>query len=109
MSSGASLSSSFSGPRIHPALANITPIIPHGRIDPSATGVTADMVQRLRKRRDEEEALRAELYAKERKLKKSLRGWERFEREGRVLALRTKLCEDLVKELTGEGRSGMAF
>ncbi|TAQ84304.1 hypothetical protein B7494_g7369 [Chlorociboria aeruginascens] len=63
-----------SGPRTHPAMANLQPIIPNGRIDPNASGMPADIAARLKKREEEADVLRAELMLKQEKLRKGLKG-----------------------------------
>ena len=101
--------STQTGPRVHPALSNIPPIIPGGRIDPTASGVTSDVAARLKKRQEEEEVLRADLQAKEEKLRRGLRTWRRLERESKIMAGRTELSEMHVRLLAGEGVGGKAF
>ncbi|KAI1007616.1 hypothetical protein K3495_g611 [Podosphaera aphanis] len=94
------------GARQHPALANTPAIITGGRIDPTASGVAPDIAMRLKRKEEEEEALRAELQAKEEKLKQSLKHWDKLSRESSAMGLRSELSERHVRTLAGEGGGG---
>lgn len=98
-----------SGPRPHPAVAGLPQIIPGGRVDPTATGLSSDTAARLKKREEEETALREELKAKEEKLRKSLKTWDKLSRESASMGLRSELSERHVRLLAGEGVGGAAF
>ena len=98
-----------SGPRPHPAMAGLPQIIPGGRIDPTATGLSSDTAARLKKREEEEVILREDLKAKEDKLRKSLKTWDRLSRESASMGLRSELSERHVRLLAGEGVGGAAF
>lgn len=96
-------------PRVHPAIANLPAIVPGGRIDPTASGIPADLAARLKKRQEEEEAIREELNLKQDKLKKGLKVWDRLSRESSAMGLRSELSERHVRLLAGEGVGGKAF
>jgi hypothetical protein len=90
-------------------MANLAQIIPGGRIDPAATGLTADVAVRLKKREEEAEVLRAENDAKHEKLRKSLKTWDKLQRDSASMGLRSELSERHVRMLAGEGVGGAAF
>jgi hypothetical protein len=98
-----------SGPRPHPAMANIPMIIPGGKIDPTASGMSAEIASRVKKREDEAEILRAELGAKQDSLRKNLKEYERMKSDSAQWALRSELSERHVRMLAGEGVGGAAF
>lgn len=102
-------SSNNSGPRPHPAMANLPQIIPGGRIDPTASGIPSDIAARLKRKEEEAETLREELHAKQEKLRQGLKGWDKLSRESQSMALRTELSERHVRMLAGEGVGGAAF
>ena len=62
-----------------------------------------------RKLREEEERHREDLRAKQEKLRKTLRVWERLERESKGFELKSDLSERSLKNLSGEGGGGGAF
>jgi hypothetical protein len=97
------------GPRPHPAMAGMPQIIPGGRVDPTATGIPAEIAQRLKRKEEEAEILREELHAKQEKLRQSLKGWDKLSRDASSMALRTELSERHVRMLAGEGVGGAAF
>jgi hypothetical protein len=97
------------GPRPHPAMANIPPIIKDGRIDPTASGVPADIAIKLKKKEEEAELLREELNTKQEKLRQSLKGWDKLSRESAAMGLKSELSERHVRLLAGEGVGGAAF
>lgn len=90
-------------------MAGLAQIIPGGKIDPTASGVTPDVAARLKKREEEEQALRDDLKAKEEKLRDSLNNWDKLSRESSSMALRSELSERHVRMLAGEGVGGAAF
>ncbi|PQE03163.1 serine arginine repetitive matrix 1 protein [Rutstroemia sp. NJR-2017a BBW] len=104
-----SVSGPSSGPRIHPAMIGITPIIPGGRIDPTASGIPADVAARLKKKEEEAEVLREELKQKQEKLRKGLKTWDRLSRESQSMGHKSELSERHVRLLAGEGVGGKAF
>ncbi|XMA10327.1 hypothetical protein WAI453_003118 [Rhynchosporium graminicola] len=104
-----SISISNNGPRAHPALNNMPIINPGGRIDPTATGMTPDLTNHMKKLEEEEEGLRVRLYSKEETLRQSLKQWDRLERESKAMSLRSELSERHVRQLAGEGVGGAAF
>jgi len=104
-----SISGPASGPRPHPAMGNLPQIITGGRIDPTASGVSMDVALRLKKREEEAELLREDLKAKEEKLRKSLKTWDKLSRDSSAMALRSELSERHVRMLAGEGVGGAAF
>ncbi|KAL2066682.1 hypothetical protein VTL71DRAFT_2754 [Oculimacula yallundae] len=104
-----SISIANNGPRAHPALNNMPQIIPGGRIDPTATGMTPDITSHMKKLEEEEDILRAKLYSKEETLRQSLKQWDKLSRESAAMSLRTELSERHVRQLAGEGVGGAAF
>lgn len=104
-----SISAANNGPRSHPALSNMPQIIPGGRIDPTATGMTPDVTLHMKKLEEEEDPLRAKLYAKEETLRQSLKQWDKLSRESAAMSLRSELSERHVRQLAGEGVGGAAF
>jgi hypothetical protein len=90
-------------------MANLQPIIPGGRIDPTATGYTSEVAARLKKREEEEAVLREDLKIKEEKLRKSLKTWDKLSRDSTAMGLRSELSERHVRMLAGEGVGGAAF
>ncbi|TVY64359.1 hypothetical protein LSUE1_G009326 [Lachnellula suecica] len=97
------------GPRPHPAMANLPQIIPGGRIDPTATGITPDVSDHLRKLQEQEVVLRADYDKKRQGLMENLKILDRLQREGTDLQLRSELSERHVRMLAGEGVGGAAF
>ncbi len=83
------------------------PIIPGGKIDPTALPIEMD--PHHRKLREEEERLREELRVKQDKLRKSLRVWDKLERESKAFELKSDLSERSLKNIAGEGMGGAAF
>ena len=90
-------------------MANLPQIISGGRIDPTATGFATDVALRLKKREEEAEVLRAENDAKQEKLRKSLKVWDKLQRDSTSMGLRSELSERHVRMLAGEGVGGAAF
>ncbi|KAI0181844.1 hypothetical protein GGR52DRAFT_526526 [Hypoxylon sp. FL1284] len=94
-------------------LSSLPPIVPGGKMDPHqlaiATGVLPELQPHMQQLKEEEERIRADKYAKEEKLRKSLAVWEKMEREAKVLDLRLELSENSVKKFAGEGVGGAAF
>ncbi|TQS37915.1 hypothetical protein Golomagni_01592 [Golovinomyces magnicellulatus] len=103
----ASSSSNNSRPQI--TLSNTVSIIPSGRLDPTATGMSQDVAMRLKRKEEEEEILRAELRSKEEKLRLSLKHWDKLSRDSRAMGLRSESSEQHVRTLAGEGVGGSAF
>ena len=103
------VTSSNSGPRPHPAMANLPQIIPGGRIDPTASGIPGEIAARLKKKEEEAEILREELHAKQEKLRQSLKGWDKLSRDSSSMGLKSELSERHVRMLAGEGVGGAAF
>lgn len=90
-------------------MANLPQIISGGRIDPTASGIPADLAVRLKKREEEAEVLRAENNDKEEKLRKGLKIWDKLQRDSASMGLRSELSERHVRMLAGEGVGGAAF
>jgi len=90
-------------------MANMPQIIPGGRIDPTASGMSSEISARLKRRQDEEQVLRVDLEAKQDALRKNLKDYERMQNESAQWALRTELSEKHVRSLVGEGVGGAAF
>ena len=101
--------SNNTGPRPHPAMANLPQIIPGGRIDPTASGIPSDIAARLKRKEEEAELLREELHAKQEKLRQGLKGWDKLSRDSQSMGLRSELSERHVRMLAGEGVGGAAF
>lgn len=91
------------------SLTNSVSIIPSGRIDPTATGISSDIAMRLKRKEEEEELLRSELHAKEEKLRQSLKHWDKLSRDSIAMGLRSDLSEKHVRTLAGESIGGNAF
>ncbi|TEY40962.1 hypothetical protein BOTCAL_0411g00100 [Botryotinia calthae] len=104
-----SISGPSSGPRIHPAMVGIQPIIPGGRIDPAASGIPTDLAARLKKKEEEADILREEVKQKQEKLRKGLKHWDRLSRESASMGLKSELSESHLRILAGEGVGGKAF
>jgi len=100
---------SSSGPRPHPAMANLPQIIPGGKIDPTASGLKPDAAIKQKKLEEQAEVLREDLHAKQEKLRKNLREYEEIKRTAASWALRSELSERHVRQLAGEGVGGAAF
>jgi len=90
-------------------MANVPPIIPGGKIDPTYSGIPKDLEARMKKNEEDLERMREDLHMKEEKLRKGLRGWEKLERESAALGLKAELSERHVRMLAGEGVGGAAF
>lgn len=92
------------------ALANMPVIIPGGKLDPLLhTGILPEMLPHYQRLREEEERLRTELDAKQDRLRKQLRLWDKMEREARAFELKSELSEKSLKTIAGEGVGGAAF
>ncbi|RDW88048.1 hypothetical protein BP6252_00080 [Coleophoma cylindrospora] len=96
-------------PRAHPAMTNLPPIIPGGRIDPALTGLSAEIDARLKKRQQEEEVLRADLELKQENLRRGMKQWDKLSKDSQSWGLRSQLSERHVRTLAGEGIGGAAF
>lgn len=90
-------------------MAGLAQIVPGGKLDPTASGILPDIAARIKKREEEENVLRDDLKAKEEKLRKSLKNWDKLSRESASMALRSELSERHVRMLAGEGVGGAAF
>lgn len=94
-------------------ISSMPAVIPGGKADPASaplsTGVTRDLEAHHRRLKEEEERIREELRAKDEKLRRSLRTWERLERESRAYELRSDLSERSLRTIAGEGVGGSAF
>ncbi|KAG9242182.1 hypothetical protein BJ878DRAFT_516815 [Calycina marina] len=110
MYSGRSVSiSAASGPRLHPAMTNLSQIITGGKIDPTASGLKPDATIKQKKLEDNAEALRNDLHAKQAVLRKSLKEYEELKQMAASWSLRSELSERHVRQLAGEGVGGAAF
>ncbi|KAL2260974.1 hypothetical protein VTK26DRAFT_4896 [Humicola hyalothermophila] len=89
-------------------LNTMPPIIPGGKVDPSAAA-PHELDGHHRKLREEEERVREELRAKQDKLRKSLRVWDRLERESRGFELKSELSEKSLGHIAGEGTGGVGY
>ena len=89
-------------------LNTMPPIIPGGKLDPSALPAH-ELDPHHRRLRDEEDRLREELRAKQEKLRRSLRLWDKLERESKGFELKSDLSERSLKNIAGEGVGGAAF
>jgi amino acid permease len=90
-------------------MANMPQIIPGGRIDPTATGLSPEIAARIKKREDEAEIIRSELENKRDTLRKNLKVYDGIKNESQQWALRSELSERHVRMLAGEGVGGAAF
>lgn len=90
-------------------MAHLPPIIPGGRMDPTATGMTTEIAARLKKREEEAEVLRGELVLRQEKLRRGLKQWDKLSRDSASMGLRSELSERHVRMLAGEGVGGKAF
>lgn len=94
-------------------IGNMPAIVPGGKLDPSLTPLTTGVVKELephhRKLKDEEERVRDEIKARQERLRKSLRVWDKLERESKAFELKSDLSEKSLKNLAGEGLGGAAF
>jgi hypothetical protein len=88
-------------------------IVPGGKPDPASTplmtGVIKDLEAHHRRLKEEEERIREELKARDEKLRKSLRTWEKLERESKSFELKSDLSENSLRTIAGEGVGGAAF
>ena len=94
-------------------IASMPMIMPAGKLDPSfipiTNGVIKDLEPHHRKLREEEERVREEIKARQEKLRKNLRIWDKLERESKAFELKSDLSEKSLKNLAGEGLGGAAF
>ncbi len=94
-------------------MSTMPPILPGGKIDPTltpmTTGVTKELEAHFSKLREDEERIREELKAKQEKLRKYLRNWDKMERESKSFELKSDLSEKSLKNIAGEGLGGAAF
>ncbi|KAK5660810.1 hypothetical protein OQA88_12178 [Cercophora sp. LCS_1] len=88
-------------------------VLPAGKIDPTLVPLTTGVVKELdvhhRKLKEEEERIREDLKAKQEKLRKYLRSWDKLERESKAFELKSDLSEKSLKKLAGEELGGAAF
>ncbi|KFY11396.1 hypothetical protein V492_04477 [Pseudogymnoascus sp. VKM F-4246] len=96
-------------PRVHPAIANLPPIIPGGKIDTTYSPAPKELEARIRKTDEDLERMREDLHAKEEKLRKGLAQWDRLARDSASMGLKAELSERHVRMLAGEGVGGAAF
>lgn len=89
------------------------PIIPGGKAEPSLstlrTGLTKELEPHHRKLKEEEERVREQIRLKQEQLRKSLRAWDKSERDSKSFELKSDLSERSLKNLAGEGLGGAAF
>lgn len=94
-------------------LSSMPPIIPGGKIDPASVPLTTGVIRELdshhRKLKEDEERIRDEMKMRQEKLRKSLRQWDKMERESKAFELKSDLSEKSLKNLAGEGLGGAAF
>ena len=90
-------------------MANMPQIIPGGRIDPTASGMSSEIAARVKRREEEESVLRADLEAKQDALRKNMKDFDRIKNESAQWALRTELSAKHISALVGEGVGGPAF
>ena len=90
--------------RTHPALLDLPKIIEGGvKAEPLVDRTKLDRLE------DEAERLRRQIDEKEARKRKSLREWDRLQRESEVAGLRSELAEQALRELNGEAESQAAF
>lgn len=90
-------------------MANMPQIIPGGRIDPTMSGMSAELTAKLVRKQEEEKALREDLHAKEETLRQGLKQWDELSRNSENWRLKTELSEKHVRALAGESVGGAAF
>ncbi|KAK0634709.1 hypothetical protein B0T17DRAFT_465440, partial [Bombardia bombarda] len=92
-------------------MSTMPAIIPGGKLDPSfpLNGVTKDLEPHHRKLKEDEDRAREELMIKHEKLRKTLRIYNKLERESKAFELKSDLSEKSLKNLSGEGLGGAAF
>jgi hypothetical protein len=94
-------------------MASMPPIIPGGKLDPASTPLVTGVVRELeashRRHQEEEQRARDDLRAKQDKLRRSLRVWDKLERDAKAFELKSDLSEKSLKNLAGEGLGGAAF
>ena len=61
---------------------------------------------KMHKLEEDSEKLRKEIAEKETKKRKSLREWDRLQRESELAGLRTRLAEESLRKLEGDGIEG---
>lgn len=96
-------------PRVHPAIANLPPIIPGGKLDATYSPIPKELEARIRKTDEDLERMREDLHTKEEKLRKGLAQWDRLARDSASMGLKAELSERHVRMLAGEGVGGAAF
>lgn len=93
-------------------LGTLPPIVPGGKIDPGSLpislGVTRDLEPHYKKLKAEEEKLRAELDAKQDRLRQGLFVWDKLELESKAWKTRVDFNEQSMKG-SAEGLGGAAF
>jgi len=90
-------------------MINLPQLIPGGREDPTMSGLTTAEAATEKKRKEEEVALRATLEAKEAKLRREIKVYNRYVRDTVSYNLKSELSEGHVRMLAGEGIGGAAF
>ncbi|KAH8899494.1 hypothetical protein GQ53DRAFT_816626 [Thozetella sp. PMI_491] len=94
-------------------IANMPSIVAGGKADPAMstvyTGVTKELEVHHRKLKEDEERIRDELKLKQDRLRKSLRLWDKLERESKGWELKSDLSGKSLQNIAGEGLGGAAF
>ena len=77
---------------VHPALANLTPIIPGGKVDAtySGLGLNSRIQAGLKKGEEDAERARRECYSSDGRLRKGLREWRQLETESKLWGWRSE-------------------
>jgi hypothetical protein len=90
-------------------MANLPQLISGGREDPTMSGLTSTEAAIERKRKEEEAIQRVTLEAKQAKLRRDMKSYNRTVRDSASLHLKSELSESHVRMLAGEGLGGAAF
>nr|CDP27024.1 Putative protein of unknown function [Podospora anserina S mat+] len=89
-------------------MSTLPPLLPPGsggKLDHSMATID-EKDPHYRKMKEDEERLREELKVRQEKLRKSMRVWDRMERESKGCELKSELSERSLRGLSGEGQGG---
>lgn len=90
--------------RVHPAIAELPKVIEGGqRAEPAVDR------SKLKKLEEDAERLRRQVEEKETRNRKSMRDWDRGQREMEIAGLRSELAEEALRALNGEAEGQAAF
>lgn len=98
------------GSTVSRALADLPQVIAGGRLDTLLhTGILPELQPHYQRLREEEERLRVDLEAKQERLRRQLRQWDKMERESRSFELRSELSGQSLRRIAGDESGGQAF